>query len=140
MCADPKSAKKTDTLIVFFALLGSMRKLLVKSTPVLSFYFWASIFLKNIRFQVIKSFSSYSRGFLWNQFSISLLSSSFSDSTFFLFLGSRGGGKAKKSIRCQFHKRSTSSFCVRRSQKHQKDWQRDCLFCTFGICKRKSCS
>ncbi len=31
-CADPKSAKKTDSSTVFFVLLGSVCKMLVKST------------------------------------------------------------------------------------------------------------
>jgi len=40
----------------------------------------------------------------------------------------------------QFHQHSTSSFYMRRSQKRKKDWQLDCLFCAFRICKRKSFS
>jgi len=39
----------------------------------------------------------------------------------------------------QFHKRSTSSFCARRSQKCKKGWQLNCLFGTIGIRGHKSC-
>jgi hypothetical protein len=35
----------------------------------------------------------------------------------------------------QFHQRSTSSFCMRRSWKRKKSWQLDCLFCSFSICE-----
>jgi len=41
--------------------------------------------------------------------------------------------------RCQFHQYSTFSFYVGRSQKRKKDWQLDCLFCSFRICMCKSC-
>ncbi len=34
MHADPKRAKTTDSLTVFFSLLGFARKMLVKSTPI----------------------------------------------------------------------------------------------------------
>jgi hypothetical protein len=33
---------------------------------------------------------------------------------------------------CQFRQCSTSSFCSQRSQKHNKDWQLDCLFVLSG--------
>ncbi len=34
--------------------------------------------------------------------------------------------------RCQFHPCSTSSFCMRRSQKRKKDWQLGCLLMLLG--------
>jgi len=39
--------------------------------------------------------------------------------------------------RGQFHQRATSSFCACRSQKCQKDWQLNSIFCAFRICAQK---
>jgi len=43
-------------------------------------------------------------------------------------------------FRYQFHQRSTGSPCAQKSHKRNKDWQLDCLFCSFGIWALESCS
>ncbi len=61
----------------------------------------------------------------------------------FTILRATGVKAARKNVdeidgRHQFHQCSTSSSCTCRFQKLKKDWQLDCLYCTFRIWARKS--